>query len=1274
MFNTFLTDDHDQNKNMGCFGGPIYETALNQNLLYVGGSFNGLIGYQPSLLLLDNSGLSGIQAVESPIDFTLDHYQHGNGVSFRDIIKLDDGSYACSMNQLRSNNHFYISNPKVGTPLLVNTRLRRGHLINLTPSGLNTGWAMAQGGGKQTNTLLMLNSRTGFICYNGNNMSSLLPPNTSQNPGSRTVNKVVLGRNTSRNTMGYYLDQSDSNITVFNSARTVFNQPKEPFFITGSIFPGTTNNLGAGTGIVMYNQTFTTNDSLTLGGISAHDIISGIARTGLTSCNGSVTHAKLDTERNRIYFVGNFTTVNGVTRNRAAACDLNFNLLPWNPNLAASIFANMELGKSGVYICGGTNIMNPQGSGANYSYLAKFDYENGNLIPEFRPAASLQNLAQYGTDTVREFGDGKYLLVHTPTIAINNNPNYGRVSVDPSLSGRTMIGSPLIIDTISGQYVYGALDFYKSSPIGAGLNAIKRIIDNKLVVPHTGPGTSIYGTFKERTSAACIDLNTNSLTNWNPSIAMQNANVNIVNAMYVDTGSNVIFLGGTFDYINNAVRTRIGGVDLISGKTNHPFSPSFWGDIVSNDISISAIEKSGNILYLGGCFRRPSDNTTQAFAGFNTGTSAYVEGIGWNIQDFPNPINKNGYGREYLSRTLVQAMKRRNNLLYVGGRFSQVSGLSRSGLFCYDIARKQITDLNIPFDDVVYDLDIDQDNNILYAVGRFHTVNGLPRPRGAAINLNTSGVTDWNPAFSRHPLQVKVHPSGILVAGTFADLGTGKAYSLTVFDYNNGEMQRYPRSTTVHDLYCMDIYSGRLYVGGSTWVQNDTLALDRCVIGYDLNNGRLYTGWAPNPNNTALAMHIKQDSGILYLGGVFQNVRSNPPPSTTTTTRNRIAAWDIKTQPHTFVTSFDPNLNSTCNVITSSGNMLYFGGSFTTVGATTRNRIAAWNLSTNTLDTNFNPNVGNNSVLSMKISGDHMYIGGDFTLVGGQTRNRCAKVRLSDGALDTNFNPNLNSTVRAIDISGEYIYLGGNFSSVNSTNTKIRMCAVNASNGLVYNNFVPIPNFTVSKMYYNDPSTYNLINFTQQSYDYVEDIKVYPGTGVGFCGYHWELNQNSGNRGVHFVDPTGGQLIKTFGGFGGSVWQGFDVVGGGQSVYGRAGEEFMINDNKLYVINRGARGSYYENMNRLDHKNAYLTITDKITGNPITEKNFAVNMDFESFFGNGFGGGTQWMRQYVHGVNYSGDNVFFYGEFVNLYPDDRISIGKMGVDGKLKNDFKLFSL
>jgi len=1267
MFNTFLTSEADQNNNMGAFSGPIFTSVRDNNLLYVGGQFLGVAGYKSApLTVLDYTG-ADVQILENPIDFKLDQYFHGNGVSFNDIQKLDDNSYVCSIAQTRSNNQYYISDGN-GLPLIVNQRIRYGHYVNITPSGLNTGWALGMGGGKDGRSFLMLNSRTGWLFGGGNNVSTFLPPNTTQNPGSRTVNRVTLEKD-SRNSMGYYIAQNDT--TCFLS-RTVNNASKDPFFVTGSFYPS------GGTGIIQYGQTFTINDGKTLGGISAHEIISGFAITGLQSCNGSVTHARLDPVRNAIYFIGSFTTVNGVTRNRAAACDLNFNLLPWDPNLGTNQFNQLELGKSGIYILAGGSAMNPRGSGDPYNYIAKFDYDNGNLISQFAPdRGGTPQICGYGGKTLKEFGDGKFLLIEGGN-SINNDPvinsylSANSLSTDIALSGRKHFGSVNIIDTISGKYLYGTLDHYRAGVLGVSSQSVKRIIDNKLFFPHTSPcASSNNKTFKQRINGACIDLSNNSITNWAPEIYHSNPNICTLNTMYLDSASQSMFLGGSFEFVNGQSRGVIARVDLISGKTNFSFNPNL--DYYNSDRTVTCIEKSGNILYVGGQFQKNADINTRFFAGIDTGTSTIVEGLNWQIQDFPNPINKEGYSRAHLGSSLVHTMKRKDNLLYVGGRFTQVSGLSRSGLFCYDIHKKQITDLNIPFDDVIYSLDIDYTNNVLYTVGRFHTVNGLPRPRGAAIDLTTSGVTNWSPSFSRHPLDVKVHPSGIIVAGTFADLGTGKAHTLTAFDFNTTEMQRYPRSTSTTDLYCMDIYSGKLYIGGSNLSQNDTLALDRSCIAYELNNGRLYTGWAPNPSSTITAMKIHQDSGAIYIGGNFTSVRSDVPASTTTVTRNRIAAWDIKTNPHTFLTSFDPNLNSTCSTLTYTGNMLYMGGSFTTVGGVTRNRLAAWNLDTNTLDASFNPNIGNNSVLFMKISGDHMYIGGDFTLVGGVTRNRCAKVRLSDGALDTNFNPNFNGAIRAIDISGNYLYAGGNFTTVGVT-TKRKLCAVNPNDGIIYNNFTPIPTFDTNTIYYSDPSSYTAVGYLANGYDYVEDVKVIPGTGVGFCGYHFELYQNSGNRGVHFVNSTGGALLKTFGGYADSVWESYDTVGGGQTVQGRAGEEFMVDNNKLYVVNRQSRDYSYETMNRLTNKNAFLTITNKTNGDPIMNKNFTLNTNTEGFYGRGFGGETQWLRQHIRGINYSGDNVYFYGEFLDTYPEERISIGSMGIDGKLKKDFKLFSI
>jgi len=87
---------------------------------------------------------------------------------------------------------------------------------------------------------------------------------------------------------------------------------------------------------------------------------------------------------------------------------------------------------------------------------------------------------------------------------------------------------------------------------------------------------------------------------------------------------------------------------------------------------------------------------------------------------------------------------------------------------------------------------------------------------------------------------------------------------------------------------------------------------------------------------------------------------------------------------------FDPNANGTVNTLAiQSDGKIVIGGAFTTVGGTTRTRIARLN-SDGTLDTSVDPSA-NNEVSALAIRSDgKVVIGGFFTTVGSATRNRVA--------------------------------------------------------------------------------------------------------------------------------------------------------------------------------------------------------------------------------------------------------------------------------------------
>lgn len=153
--------------------------------------------------------------------------------------------------------------------------------------------------------------------------------------------------------------------------------------------------------------------------------------------------------------------------------------------------------------------------------------------------------------------------------------------------------------------------------------------------------------------------------------------------------------------------------------------------------------------------------------------------------------------------------------------------------------------------------------------------------------------------------------------------------------------------------------------------------------------------------------------------------------------------------------AFDPNANSyvTCTAIQTDGKIV-IGGDFTTVGGVVRNRIARLNAD-GTLDATFNPNVGGGSfpaVLALAVQADgKIVLGGQFSTVGPTTRNRIARLN-ADGTLDTTFNPNASAQVYCLGLQADgKILVGGAFSLVggDTRNCFARLNATGALDGAI---------------------------------------------------------------------------------------------------------------------------------------------------------------------------------------------------------------------------------
>ena len=166
----------------------------------------------------------------------------------------------------------------------------------------------------------------------------------------------------------------------------------------------------------------------------------------------------------------------------------------------------------------------------------------------------------------------------------------------------------------------------------------------------------------------------------------------------------------------------------------------------------------------------------------------------------------------------------------------------------------------------------------------------------------------------------------------------------------------------------------------------------------------------------------------------------------------------VPDQPVSAVASSMWQTNNTVWALEASNGVVYAGGDFTSVrppGAAlgssevARNHLAAFSASTGALLTSFNPNV-NGRVLDLDVSpdGSKLYVAGSFTTVGSSTRQRIARLNLPSGSVDTQWTANANATVATVSAGSNAVYVGGDFTIIKNVN-RTRLARLSATSGNV---------------------------------------------------------------------------------------------------------------------------------------------------------------------------------------------------------------------------------
>jgi hypothetical protein len=325
----------------------------------------------------------------------------------------------------------------------------------------------------------------------------------------------------------------------------------------------------------------------------------------------------------------------------------------------------------------------------------------------------------------------------------------------------------------------------------------------------------------------------------------------------------------------------------------------------------------------------------------------------------------------------VVAIARVNNVVYIGGKFTQMidtdgTELARNHLAAISAVDGHVLPWNPGANGTVRALTVSVDGRTVYMGGDFTTVGGKPRAHAAAMaaiapssTTTTGTVRAWTANADGIVYAVTQIGGRVYLGGAFLHVaGHGRPRLAAVSAATGALTSWHPKLDAAVRALLPAAGGKTLFIGGSFHHVNG--ASESHLASIDPLRNRLHK-WAAHPGDTVLA--LAENGKYLYAGdrGGGGHVRS----------------FMLSTGRMRWTNTTNGNVNTVALVGSGASQQLVLGGHFTKVGAQVRHKVAVISPITGHVDTspgNWHPAAAGSDlgVYSELAYGQHVYFGGDF--------------------------------------------------------------------------------------------------------------------------------------------------------------------------------------------------------------------------------------------------------------------------------------------------------